>query len=98
MPRRTAPKEPPQTPSDPPTVGASASVKKHGNRWCWTIVVRTANGFGHVYQGNEISWKLAWVMLEYTWFCHRLEWELPPKVKQAVVLSKVGVDNLPTAA
>lgn len=80
------------------TATATASIRKHGRRWHWTIVVRLAHGQGRVYQGNEASWKLAWVMLEYTWFCHQLEWELPPKVKQAVVLSGTGVDNLPTAA
>lgn len=78
---------------------AHATVKKQGRRWWWTITVRSSNGQGHIYQGNEASWNLAMAMLEFTWMVHRIEWTVPDQIKQGVTsVFEGGVDKLLRAA
>lgn len=73
---------------------AHASIKKHGRRWHWTITVRSAAGQGHVYQGVEATWRLAWAMMEFAWLCHKMEWTVPHQIKQGVISAIERVDGL----
>lgn len=78
-------------------ITAHAKVKMFGNRWHWSITIRSSVGHGHVYQGHEPTWKLAFAMLEYTWNCHKMEWQLPSQVKRGVTSAMNRVDNLKLA-
>lgn len=73
---------------------ARARVKKIGNRWHWTITIRSSVDHGHVYQGNEAGWHLAMAMLEFTWNVHKMEWSVPDQIKRGVTSAMERVDRL----